>query len=108
MDFYEFKDIMAKYPALPHPIENMQFQLREKSLGNDWWVDKLRKYKVVRHKIAASGANIDEVAAIEMQRFGEDEARQKRMAKRETQIANETSAVRRLLLHARQIADELG
>ena len=107
MDFYEFKDIMAKYPALPHPMEIMQFRLREKTMGNEWWVDKLRKYKTVRRKMEATGANIDEVAAIEMKRFGEDEAREKRMADREREIATEPSAVKRIILHARQIADEL-
>ena len=29
MDFYEFKDICAKFPALVHPMLNMQFVLRE-------------------------------------------------------------------------------
>lgn len=107
MDFYEFKDIMSKYPALPHPMENMQFQLRNKTMGNEWWVTKLRKYKTVRRKMEASGANIDEVAAIEMKRFGEDEARNIRMEQREKAIASEPSAVKRIILHARQIADEL-
>jgi Ca2+-binding EF-hand superfamily protein len=107
MDFYEFKDIMCKYPALPHPMEKMQFQLRDKTMGNEWWVDKLRKYKTVRRKMEATGANIDEVAAIEMKRFGEDEARNKRMADREKAIQSEPSAVKRIILHARQIADEL-
>ena len=76
-------------------------------MGNDWWVNKLRKYKLVRKKITAAGGNIDELAEIEMARFAEDEARQKRMTNRDEQIRTETSAVRRIILHAQQLADEL-
>ena len=76
-------------------------------MGDDWWVEKLRKYKTVRRKITAAGSNIDEIAAIEMERFGQDEIKNKRIADRENQIKNETSAIRKLILEARQFVDEI-
>mgnify|MGYP003387266815 CR=1 FL=1 len=54
-----------------------------------------------------AGTNVDEVAAIEMERFGQDEARNKRIEERDVKIKNETSAVKKLILQARQFVDEI-
>lgn len=76
-------------------------------MGDEWWCEKLRRYKEVRRKMVATGRNIDVVAAEEMRRFAEDEARNKRIEERSKQIKGETSAIKKIILQARQIVDEL-
>lgn len=75
-------------------------------MGEDWWLKKLRKYKGVREKIQGSKANADEVAALEMERADNDIKREERMKHRELEIKQTTSAIRRVILNARQLADE--
>lgn len=81
--------------------------MREKILGNEWWFDKLTKYKDVRWKMTQSGANVDKMAELEMQRFKEDEERNRRMRDRQIEIDKETSVVRKAILQAKQLMDEL-
>ena len=76
-------------------------------MGNDWYVDKLNKYKQVRKKMTAVGDKVDQMAELEMKRFVEDQAREKRMAQRDIEIKNETSTVRKALLEAQQFLDEV-
>ena len=81
--------------------------MRNKTMGNDWYVDKLNKYKQVRKKMTAVGDKVDQMAELEMKRFVEDQAREKRMAQRDIEIKNETSTVRKALLEAQQFLDEV-
>lgn len=81
--------------------------LTSQTMGDEWWCEKLRRYKEVRRKMVATGRNIDVVAAEEMRRFAEDEARNKRIEERSKQIKGETSAIKKIILQARQIVDEL-
>jgi Ca2+-binding EF-hand superfamily protein len=107
MEVQEFIKIHDKLPALLHPAFKLQLTIRDKTFGEEWWLKKLRKYKQVRHKIVAAGANSDTLAELEVQRFAEDQAREKRMAERSIQIKQETSQVRKALLLARQAIDEV-
>lgn len=76
------------------------------TMGEDWWLKKLRKYKGVRAKIAGSKNNADEVAALEMARADNDIQREERMKNRDLEIKQTSSAIRRVILNARQLADE--
>ena len=75
-------------------------------MGEDWWLKKLRKYKGVRAKLLGSKANADEVAALEMARAENDVKREERMKNRELEIKQTSSALKKVILNARQIADE--
>ena len=75
-------------------------------MGENWWFNKLSKYKGVRKKLKASSVNADEAAHIEMERLEHDEKRQKRMADREALIKGTSSTVVKAILQARQFADE--
>ena len=75
-------------------------------MGENWWFNKLSKYKDVRKKLKATSVNADEAALIEMERLEQDEAREKRMAEREAQIKGTSSTLVKAILHARQFADE--
>lgn len=75
-------------------------------MGEDWWLKKLRKYKNVRQKLKGTKLDADEAAAREMQRVKDDEEREKRMKEREQRILQTGSAIERVILNARQIADE--
>ena len=75
-------------------------------MGADWFIEKLRTYKEVRRKVVQSGDNTDLMAELEIQRFREDEERMKRMKDRDQKIRQETSQLRKVILQARQFADE--
>lgn len=75
-------------------------------MGDDWWFKKLTLYKGVRDKMGKEASNIDDVVALELKRFKEDEEREKRMAMRDLQIKQETSEIKKVLLQARQVVDE--
>ena len=75
-------------------------------MGEDWWLKKLRKYKGVRAKLLGSKANADDVAKLEMERAENDILREERMKNRELEIKQTSSAIKRVILNARQIADE--
>ena len=75
-------------------------------MGERWWLRKLRKYNDVREKMKANKSNADEVARIEMRRLERDEARERRIKEREEAIKQETNPIKRVILNARQIADE--
>jgi len=107
MKFDEFYAINDMFPAMFFPAFRLQDSMRKKTMGNDWYVDKLNKYKQVRKKMTAVGTKVDEMAELEMKRFVEDQAREKRMAQRDIEIKNETSTVRKALLEAQQFLDEV-
>lgn len=66
----------------------------------------MRKYKAVRNKLKGSKMDADEAAEREMQRVKADEDRIKRMQDRKVRIAQTGSAIEKVLLNARQLADE--
>lgn len=66
----------------------------------------MRKYKGVREKLLGSKANADDVAKLEMERAENDVQREERMKNRELEIKQTSSAIRKVILNARQIADE--
>jgi hypothetical protein len=75
-------------------------------MGSDWFFNKLAKYKGVRRKMAADGANVEELVEIELQRFHNDEAREMRMKTRAEAIRQETSELKKTILQAHQFVDE--
>jgi hypothetical protein len=75
-------------------------------MGDDWWFEKLSKYKGVRRKLKKMNMNADLAASIEMERLQHDEEKKKRMDDRELLIKNTTSTVAKAILQARQFADE--
>jgi hypothetical protein len=75
-------------------------------MGEDWWLNKLRKYKSVRQKLKGTKMDADEAAQREMQRVKDDDERVQRMANRKVRIAQTGSAIEKVLLNARQLADE--
>lgn len=75
-------------------------------MGEDWWLKKLRKYKGVRAKLLGSKTNADDVAKLEMERAENDIQREERMKNRELEIKQTSSAIRKVILNARQLADE--
>lgn len=106
MKFPEFELLAAQFPTMFYPAFRFQHHIRLKCLGEDWWVEKLRRYAGVRKKMAAAGAQTDLIAELEMQRFEEDQARAKRMVIRAQEIKHEPSGIRKVILNARQILDE--
>ncbi len=106
MEFDEFARMNDEFPNAMYPAFRLQDAFRTKILGDDWWWDKLAKYKGVRKKITASSDNVDEMAAEEMKRFEDDIAKERRMKERDNKIRNETSAIKKTLLQARQMLDE--
>jgi hypothetical protein len=75
-------------------------------MGEDWWLKKLRKYKQVRAKLLGSLANADDVAKLEMARAENDIQREERMKNRDQEIKQTSSAIKKVILNARQLADE--
>ena len=75
-------------------------------MGDDWFVQKLRKYKEVRRKLMQTGDTTDLLAKLEIERFEEDEQRIKRMKERQRLIQQESSQIKKVILQARQFADE--
>ena len=106
MKFDEMRKLNDEFPAMFYPAFKLQHSMRVKTMGEDWWVDKLRKYRAVRRKMASAGNNIDVLAEVEMKRFKEDEEKRKRMQARDVEIRNEASTVRKAILNARQFMDE--
>ena len=66
----------------------------------------MSKYKGVRSKLMQSGANVDKMAQLEMDRFKADEAKARRIKERDVAIRNEPSAIRKAYLEAQQFLDE--
>jgi hypothetical protein len=106
MEFKEFKTLNDAFPQIFHPAFRMQHVLRQKTMGDDWYFDKLKKYQGVKHKLVKMTDKVDEMAVLEMQRFNEDLEKQKRMAEREKQIKKESSSIRKAILEAKQFLDE--
>lgn len=102
----EFSQMHGRFPPLFYPAFKLQNSLREKTMGNDWFVEKLRKYKEVRRKVTQNGENTDLLAQLEINRFEEDEERKRRMKEREWLIKQEPSQVKKVLMQARQMMDE--
>lgn len=75
-------------------------------MGIEWWFHKMEKYKIVRTKMAAVGGNTNQLVQLELERFKEDEEREKRMKERANKIELETSEIKKTLLKARQFLDE--
>lgn len=105
--FKEFCRISESMPGLFLPAFLLQDALRQKTLGVDWWFNKLSKYSNVRYKLSKEGENTDDIVAMEWARFKEDEDRKERMARRDEEIKCEPSEVRKTLLRARQFLDEV-
>ena len=76
------------------------------TLGEPWWQRKMRKYGEVREKIKTNKQSADDAARVEMTRLERDEEREKRIKDREMQIKQEPSAIKRVLMQARQVVDE--
>lgn len=106
MKFEEFARLNEQFPNIMHPAFRLQDQMRKLHFGVDWWFDKLVRYKGVRRKMQQSGENIDIMAEIQMKRFQDDLAKERRMKERADEIHRETNPVRKALLEARQIVDE--
>jgi Ca2+-binding EF-hand superfamily protein len=106
MDFKEFTAIHNKFPQIMYPAFQLQASFREKTFGYDWWVNKLRTYKGVRKKILNIDRESDSIAMREMERYNEDQEKQKRMKERAYLIDSEGSQIRKTLLQARQFLDE--
>jgi hypothetical protein len=106
MEFKEFKTLNDAFPAMFYPAFRMQHTFRLKTLGVDWFFDKLKKYEGVRTKLVKMTDKVDELAVLEMQRFNDDLEKSKRMAEREKQIKKESSAIRKTILEAKQFLDE--
>jgi hypothetical protein len=107
MEFKEFKILNDNFPAMFYPAFRMQHTFRLKTLGDDWFFDKLKRYEGVRTKLVKMTDKIDELAVLEMQRFNEDLEKAKRMAEREKEIKKETSTIRKTILEAKQFLDEV-
>ena len=75
MNYTEFARLHDEFPNIMHPAFRLQHSMRQKILGDDWWFDKLSKYKGVRSKLLQTGENVDKMAQIEMERFKADEAK---------------------------------
>ena len=75
-------------------------------MGIEWWYSKMEKYRDVRRKMGAEGSNADRLVQVELNRFTDDEMREKRMAERAAVIKQETSEIRKVILQARQFLDE--
>ena len=104
--FEDFRKLNEAFPALFLPMFLLQNCMREKTMGSDWFFDKLSKYKGVRRKMAADGANVEELVEIELERFRQDEEREVRMKFRAEAIRQETSELKKTILQARQFMDE--
>jgi len=74
-------------------------------MGSKWWEKKLRKYMEVKDKLLHSTENIDTVAAKEEKRLRKLSERRTRIANRKREARNETSAVKRNLLVALNMAE---
>jgi hypothetical protein len=75
-------------------------------MGEDWWLNKLRKYKAVRQKVKSTTISADKAAEREMKRVADDEAREERIKFRAEKIKQSSSAIQRVILNARNFADE--
>lgn len=47
MTYDAFVTIHAQFPTILYPAFKFQLSMREKSMGEQWWVDKLLKYNQV-------------------------------------------------------------
>lgn len=103
----DFRRLNDQYPALFNQLFLLQNAMRTLTLGDDWWFKKLAKYKDVRRKMAMEGENVNDMVELELKRFHDEEARQARMIKRQVEIDNEAGGVRKTILQARQLLDEL-
>ena len=107
MTFGEFRRVNDNFPTLFYPAFRLQHVMRTKFLGHDWWFKKLSKYKEVRRKMVAGSKNTDELAEFEIKRFKEEKEREQRIKERAYEIKKETSAIRKVILEARQFIDEI-
>lgn len=107
LDFAEFLALHHRYPALFYPALQFQYVLRDKTMGEQWWLTKLRKYKGVRDKLKAMNVSAEEAAKVEMSRAALDVEREARMKEREIKMKSTTSTLSRAILQARQFMDEI-
>lgn len=107
MTFQQFAKLHAQFPTVLHPAFKFQLSMREKTMGERWWVNKLLKYKQVRTKIDILDNRMQELASAELGKLEDNEQRMKRIRQREKQIYEEANPVRRTLLQARQFLDEV-
>lgn len=75
-------------------------------MGIDWWFNKMEKFKNVRRKMVSEGDNVEKLVELELERFQEDDTKEKRMAERALLIKQETSEIRKVMLQAKQFLDE--
>jgi hypothetical protein len=47
ISFQDFKLINERFPVILHPAFKFQLSMRNKTMGENWWINKLRKYKEV-------------------------------------------------------------
>lgn len=76
-------------------------------MGEKFYYKKLSKYKEVRKKLTSQDSMADELVKIEWERFKKDEARRARIENRKIEIENSSSEVKKAILNARQVLDEL-
>jgi hypothetical protein len=107
ISYEDLRKYNNEFPALFFPAFAWQDTLRNKTLGVDWWFEKLTLYSQVRKKILKAGQNAEEVIELEIDRFKEEENRKDRIAKRAVDIKNEGSEIRRAILKAKQFLDEV-
>ena len=108
MYFPEFRDQSRVFYALFYPAFRLQHKFRTRIIGEKWWINKLRKYEGVRKFISGSdGQDLDVLSQAELDRFGKEKERTKRMAQRAKDIRKERSFTRRAILNARQFLDEM-
>jgi hypothetical protein len=107
ISYPEFEHMYNQFPNILHTAFELQASLRENTMGNEWWLNKLRKYKGVREKLTEKDSITDKLRALEIERFKEDEAKAERLAKRAQAIKTTNSAVRKTILEAQQFLDEL-
>jgi Ca2+-binding EF-hand superfamily protein len=106
MDIKEFRQINQDFPGIFHPMFKLQHCMRTAFMGENWWVNKLRKYAGVRDRVGGK-VDVDALAELEKERFASDVQTRKRMNERKRDIRNEKSTVRKTLLEAKQFLDDL-
>lgn len=107
VNFEDFRMLNEQFPSLFLPAFLLQNAMRERIMGVDWWFQKLSKYKEVRAKMASEGKYAEEAVAVELERFTNEQDRQKRMNERAKQIEGETNDLRKVVLQARQFWDDV-
>jgi len=106
MGIKEFRQINQDFPGIFHPMFKLQHAMRTTFMGENWWVNKLRKYANMRDRVGGK-VDVDAIAELEKERFASDVQTRKRMNERKREIRNEKSAVRKTLLEAKQFLDDL-